>query len=62
MEFFVSKTTQTMLSNVLFVWAKQNPDLEYRQGMNEIVAVIAYTCFTENFKPKDPDSYIVSLI
>jgi len=55
MEFFLEKPIQLMLSNILFVWAKQNPDLSYRQGMNELVAVITYICFIENFHAENPD-------
>ena len=44
-----------MLTNILFVWCKQNPDLSYRQGMNEIVGVLTYVCFTENFEAQNPE-------
>jgi len=54
MDFFIDKNTQQVLTNVLFIWSKQNLDLSYRQGMNELVAVLTYTCFTENFKPENP--------
>jgi hypothetical protein len=29
------------------VWSKENEDTSYRQGMNEILAIIAYTYFSE---------------
>jgi len=41
----------------LFVWAKQNPDLSYKQGMNELVGTLMIVCFTENFETKNADTY-----
>ena len=29
-----------MLINILFIWAKDNKEVSYRQGMNEILAVL----------------------
>jgi len=54
LEFFIDKKTQQVLTNVLFIWSKQHPDLSYRQGMNELVAVLTYACYTENYKPENP--------
>ena len=34
-----------MLSNVLFVWCKKNPEVSYKQGMNEVLASIVYVYF-----------------
>jgi len=36
------------MSNVLFVWSKLNPEISYRQGMNELVAVLTFIFFTES--------------
>lgn len=29
------------------IWSKENGDISYRQGMNEILAVVAYTYLSE---------------
>ena len=55
MDFFLVKSTQTVLTNILFIWSKQNQEVSYRQGMNEIVAVLTYACFTESFAAANPD-------
>ena len=39
-EIFKEEENQKMLSNVLFIYAKKNNVLSYKQGMNELVAVI----------------------
>lgn len=31
-----------MLVNILFIWARENRDVSYKQGMNEILAIILY--------------------
>jgi len=36
--FFQDKKTQKMMLNILFVWAKRNPEYSYRQGMNELLS------------------------
>ena len=40
--FFRQPETQNILLDVLFVWAKLNPDVGYRQGMHEILAPILW--------------------
>ena len=39
-----------IMTNVLFVWCKLNPDISYRQGMNEIVAILTFIFFTESIE------------
>ncbi len=39
-EFFIKPETQSIMLNILFTWAKQNPAYGYRQGMNELLAPI----------------------
>lgn len=34
MEFFQDENILKLLSNVLFVWCKKNPEVSYKQGMN----------------------------
>ncbi|QIW96049.1 hypothetical protein AMS68_001567 [Peltaster fructicola] len=40
--FFQDAATQKMLTDILFVFCKLNPDLSYRQGMHELVAPILW--------------------
>jgi len=56
LDFFLVKSTQQLLTNILFVWSKQNPEPSYRQGMNELAAVLTYACFTENYKAENPNT------
>ena len=46
LDFFHSASTKSTLENILFVWS-MNHELGYRQGMNEIVAVLVYHGLTE---------------
>ena len=36
--------------NILFLWSKENRDISYKQGMNEILAVILYSFYPFYFK------------
>ena len=36
-----------MLTNILFIFAKQNIGLGYRQGMSELCAVFLYVLYKE---------------
>ncbi|KAL2916033.1 hypothetical protein HK105_204457 [Polyrhizophydium stewartii] len=38
-ERFRDPDIQTLLCNILFVWCKVNPDISYRQGMHELLAI-----------------------
>lgn len=38
--FFQIQTNLQMMRNILFLWSKLNPDVSYRQGMNEILSII----------------------
>ena len=44
-EFFTSNYVSELLSKVLFIWAKENPDISYVQGVNEIGASVIYVYF-----------------
>lgn len=39
-EFFKQEKVKADLTDVLIVWAGKNSDTQYRQGMNEIAALI----------------------
>ncbi|KAJ3218801.1 TBC1 domain, member 5 [Dinochytrium kinnereticum] len=47
--FFREDRIQGILTNILFVWSKLNPDVSYRQGMHEILAPILYVVETDKF-------------
>jgi hypothetical protein len=34
-----------MMVNILFIWSKENKDVSYKQGMNEILAVILFAFY-----------------
>ncbi|KAJ8324746.1 hypothetical protein O5D80_006983 [Batrachochytrium dendrobatidis] len=39
-ELFRNTAIQTVLCNILFIWCKLNPDVSYRQGMHELLAIV----------------------
>ena len=53
MDFFTVKEVQDVLTNILFVWCKQNQDLGYRQGMHEIAAQLTYAAYAEVYETSD---------
>ena len=64
-ELFHLDKIQIMLINVLFVFAKENKDLGYRQGMSELCAVFLHVLYKEQvLKPafiKDNDAFLYYL-
>ena len=38
--FFKEAEVKQKLQEILFIWAKENPEFKYQQGMNEILAVV----------------------
>lgn len=52
MNFFQDESIIRLLSNVLFVWCKRNPEVSYKQGMNEVMASIVYVYFQEVYIPE----------
>ncbi len=54
-----------LLVNILFIWSKENKDVSYKQGMNEILAVIFYGVYPYYFpvgKNKPTPEKIIQLI
>ena len=47
LDFFTSKEIKSKLSQILYIWSKDNGDLSYRQGMNEILAILIYAFHCE---------------
>ena len=41
--------------NILFIWAKNNPDLGYKQGLNELLAVLVFVAYGESVTEDVPD-------
>ena len=54
-----------MISTILFIWAKMNPEIDYRQGMNDLLGTILFNFFKETplhtFKPKTKFFSFVSI-
>jgi len=46
-EFFERESVKESLSNILYMWSKDNHDVGYRQGMNEILAILTMAIFSE---------------
>ena len=47
LSFFQDQAILKLLSSVLFVWSKFNPEISYKQGMNELLASIVWVYFQE---------------
>lgn len=50
-EFFTNHHISNLLTKVLFIWSKENPDISYVQGINEIGASVIYVYFTSAVEP-----------
>ena len=53
-KIFQSKFIQDIITNVLTIWASENEEMSYRQGMNEIIAVIIYSIYPYYFINEEP--------
>jgi TBC1 domain family protein 5 len=53
--YFSEPQTQEMLLDVLFIWAKLNPDTSYRQGMHEVLAPVLWVVERDAVEPCDSD-------
>ncbi|KAJ9113622.1 hypothetical protein QFC22_005930 [Naganishia vaughanmartiniae] len=42
--YFTDPYVRKVLRTILFLWAVENPDIKYRQGMHELLAVIMLVC------------------
>ncbi len=49
--YFRQPSTQKMLLDILFVFAKLNPDVGYRQGMHELLAPILWVVERDTVDP-----------
>ena len=48
MEFFRQTQMQTIMGNVLFIFASENPKLSYKQGMHELLGTLLYVAHTDS--------------
>ena len=66
MEIFLQNKIKNILANVLYIWSKENPIVSYRQGMNELLAIIFIVFypfyFTCTRKPKTTKEDILSFL
>jgi TBC1 domain family protein 5 len=46
-EYFKRASTRDTLTQILYLWAAEHPDPGYKQGMNELLAVILIVFDTE---------------
>ncbi|KAM3722790.1 TBC1 domain family member [Dirofilaria immitis] len=42
LEYFKNEDVRTIMSDILFIYAKQHPEIAYRQGMHEILATLIF--------------------
>ncbi|KAJ9096810.1 hypothetical protein QFC21_005081 [Naganishia friedmannii] len=42
--YYTDPYVRKVLRTILFLWAVENPDIQYRQGMHELLAVIMLVC------------------
>ena len=45
---FQHEEIQRMMTSILFIWSKHNTDLGYKQGMNELLAIVLFIAFCEH--------------
>ena len=38
---------QELMVNILFTWAKEHPEISYKQGMNELLGIILFVAYAE---------------
>ena len=65
-DLFLQSKTKNLLADVLFIWSKENSDISYKQGMNELLAVF-YLAFYPYYyvtrtKPKPNKNDILNYI
>ena len=45
--YFQRSGTKDLLTQILFLWGRENPEYGYKQGMNEVLAILAIVFDTE---------------
>ncbi|MFO0116464.1 MAG: hypothetical protein ACK521_02215 [bacterium] len=54
-DYFKKQSTKDMLISLLFLWGKTYPEYGYKQGMNEILAIILLVFDTERVESENKD-------
>lgn len=57
-DFFQEKKVKDILIGILFLWAKENPETAYKQGMNELLAIVVFAFFAERIVAKVDYDYM----
>ena len=52
-DYFHKNETKDLMTQLLYLWGRQNPDYGYKQGMNEILAIIMIVFDTERCMPSE---------
>merc|ERR1712137_436676 len=60
-EFFQKDKIRTLMCDILFIVAKRNPSLGYRQGMNELLAPIVYLLDKESIPAAEVQDHVAYL-
>ena len=45
---FQHEEIQSMLTRILLIWSKKHPELGYKQGMNELLAIVMFIAYCEH--------------
>jgi len=64
-DLFQTTVIKELLVNILFIWSKDNKDISYKQGMNELLAVLLfgiYPFYFINTQSKQSQESIMNLI
>ena len=65
-DLFLQNKVKNILANVLYIWSKENKDISYRQGMNELLAIIFLSIYPYYFvsisKPKSTKNDILNYL
>ena len=65
-DLFLQNKIKNILANVLYIWSKENSTVSYRQGMNELLAVIFIAFYPYYFtctrKPKTTKEDIIEYL
>jgi len=54
MDFFKRQEVQDMMLRILLVWARSHPNVSYKQGMSELLAVTVYLLYIEQWPEEIP--------
>ena len=65
-DLFLQNKIKNILANVLYIWSKENHEISYRQGMNELLAILFLVFYPYYFpctrKPKNTKNDIIEFL